>query len=55
MEQIFIAKQTLPELLEELTDIKGIEWIRLHYAYPADFPLKITGADGSKKANLQLY
>jgi ribosomal protein S12 methylthiotransferase len=28
----------LPELIEKLSDIKDIEWIRLHYAYPADFP-----------------
>ncbi|MDR0835955.1 MAG: 30S ribosomal protein S12 methylthiotransferase RimO [Tannerella sp.] len=28
----------LPELIERLSDIKGIEWIRLHYGYPADFP-----------------
>jgi len=31
-------RQALPELLENLADIKGIEWIRLHYAYPAAFP-----------------
>jgi ribosomal protein S12 methylthiotransferase len=31
-------KQTLPELLRELSEISGIEWIRLHYAYPAGFP-----------------
>ena len=28
----------LPELVDKIADIKGIEWIRLHYAYPADFP-----------------
>ncbi len=31
-------KKTLAELTERLSDIKGIEWIRLHYGYPADFP-----------------
>ena len=31
-------KQTLPELLEALSCLPGIEWIRLHYAYPAGFP-----------------
>jgi ribosomal protein S12 methylthiotransferase len=31
-------KYALPELIEKLSDIKGIEWIRLHYAYPTDFP-----------------
>lgn len=28
----------LPELTERLSDIDGVEWIRLHYAYPAHFP-----------------
>jgi ribosomal protein S12 methylthiotransferase len=28
----------LPELIERLSDTPGIEWIRLHYAYPARFP-----------------
>ena len=28
----------LPELVERAADIKGVEWIRLHYAYPAHFP-----------------
>jgi ribosomal protein S12 methylthiotransferase len=31
-------KQALPQLLENLADVSGIEWIRLHYAYPAAFP-----------------
>jgi ribosomal protein S12 methylthiotransferase len=34
-------RQALPELLEQLSDINGIEWIRLHYAYPAGFPMKV--------------
>ena len=28
----------LPELIERMSDIQGVEWIRLHYAYPAQFP-----------------
>lgn len=28
----------LPELIERISDVKGVEWIRLHYAYPAKFP-----------------
>jgi ribosomal protein S12 methylthiotransferase len=28
----------LAELIEKLSEIKGVEWIRLHYAYPVDFP-----------------
>ena len=31
-------KQMLPELVERMADIPGVEWIRLHYAYPAHFP-----------------
>ena len=34
-------KQALAELLKELTYIKGIEWIRLHYTYPANFPINV--------------
>ena len=31
-------KQMLPELIEQMAHIPGVEWIRLHYAYPAHFP-----------------
>lgn len=34
-------KRMLPELLKALAEIEGIEWIRLHYAYPSKFPLEI--------------
>jgi ribosomal protein S12 methylthiotransferase len=34
-------KRMLPELLTALAEIEGIEWIRLHYAYPSKFPLEI--------------
>jgi len=34
-------KRMLPQLLTELANIEGIEWIRLHYAYPSKFPLEI--------------
>lgn len=34
-------KALLPELVESLCEIKGIEWIRLHYAYPYEFPYDI--------------
>ena len=33
--------QKLPELLTEFLKIESIEWIRLHYLYPAGFPLKL--------------
>ena len=31
-------KQMLPELIDKMAKIPGVEWIRLHYAYPAKFP-----------------
>ena len=31
-------KQMLPELIDRMAKIPGVEWIRLHYAYPAHFP-----------------
>ncbi|MDP1844999.1 MAG: 30S ribosomal protein S12 methylthiotransferase RimO [Sediminibacterium sp.] len=34
-------ERALPKLLNALADIKGLEWIRLHYAYPSKFPLEI--------------
>ena len=34
-------KRMLPDLLHRLADVKGLEWIRLHYAYPHKFPLEI--------------
>jgi ribosomal protein S12 methylthiotransferase len=33
--------RALPKLLHALADVKGIEWIRLHYAYPSKFPMEI--------------
>lgn len=35
------GKRTLHELLDRLADVKGIRWIRLHYAYPTGFPLEV--------------
>ena len=34
-------RNSLAELLERLSDVRGLEWLRLHYAYPADFPREI--------------
>ena len=34
-------KRMLADLLSRLSDVKGIEWIRLHYAYPHKFPLEV--------------
>ncbi len=37
-------KRELPRLLDALAAVKGLEWIRLHYAYPSKFPLEILDA-----------
>ncbi|MEP7195611.1 MAG: 30S ribosomal protein S12 methylthiotransferase RimO [Saprospiraceae bacterium] len=37
-------QRSLPELLKSLNEVEGIEWIRLHYAYPSKFPLEIIDA-----------
>ncbi len=37
-------KRELPRLLHALADVDGIEWIRLHYAYPSKFPVDIFDA-----------
>lgn len=34
-------KRALPELLHALADVEGIDWIRLHYAYPSKFPREV--------------
>lgn len=35
------GRHALPELIDRMAEIEGVEWIRLHYAYPADFPMEI--------------
>jgi ribosomal protein S12 methylthiotransferase len=34
-------KRALPDLLHALAKVEGLEWIRLHYAYPSKFPLEV--------------
>lgn len=34
-------KRMLADLLQRLSDVKGLEWIRLHYAYPHKFPMEV--------------
>lgn len=43
-------KRNLAELLDKLSDVEGIEWIRLHYAYPAGFPMDILDVMAKKDA-----
>ena len=35
------GESKLTELIDRLADIKGLEWIRLHYAYPSKFPMEL--------------
>ncbi|MEO8590677.1 MAG: 30S ribosomal protein S12 methylthiotransferase RimO [Flavobacteriales bacterium] len=35
------GKRNLSELLAQLSDVEGIDWIRLHYAFPSGFPMDI--------------
>ena len=39
----------LPKLLHALADVKGLEWIRLHYAYPSKFPMEIIDAMAARE------
>ena len=32
------GRRALSELIQKLSEVPGIEWIRIHYSYPADFP-----------------
>ena len=34
-------ERRIAQLIEEMADIPGVEWIRLHYAYPTDFPMEL--------------
>lgn len=42
-------KNKLPELVNALSDINGLEWIRLHYAYPQNFPMELLSVMREKK------
>jgi ribosomal protein S12 methylthiotransferase len=42
-------KRNLSELLRQLSDVEGIEWIRLHYAFPSGFPMDILDVMKEKK------
>ncbi|MEO0338912.1 MAG: 30S ribosomal protein S12 methylthiotransferase RimO, partial [Bacteroidota bacterium] len=42
-------ERALPKLLHALADVEGIDWIRLHYAYPSKFPRDIFDAMAERK------
>lgn len=45
----FYKRRAIAELVERIADIKGVKWIRLHYAYPNDFPLELLRVMREKK------
>ena len=47
-------RHCLPELVDEMAGIAGVEWIRLHYAYPTDFPEELLEVM-AKHANVCKY
>lgn len=47
-------KRNLATLLEHLSDVEGIEWIRLHYAFPSGFPLDVLDVM-NKRPNICKY
>ena len=42
-------KQSIAELVERISEIEGVEWIRLHYAYPSNFPYDLLRVMREKK------
>jgi ribosomal protein S12 methylthiotransferase len=47
-------KRTLADLIDRLSDVEGIEWIRLHYAFPAGFPMDVLDVM-NQKSNVCRY
>ncbi len=47
-------KRNLAELLRRLSDVDGIDWIRLHYAFPAGFPMDVLDVM-AERANICKY
>lgn len=35
------GKRNLAEMLDQLSDVEGLDWIRLHYAFPSQFPMEV--------------
>ena len=47
-------KRALADLISQLSDVEGIEWIRLHYAFPSGFPMDVLGVM-NEKSNVNFY
>ncbi len=48
------GKMMLPELIYQMSQIEGVEWIRLHYAYPTQFPYEVLPVM-AKRSNVCKY
>ena len=48
------GRQRISELVERIADIKGVKWVRLHYAYPMNFPWELIDVM-RRKANVCKY
>lgn len=42
-------RQAIAEIVERIADVKGVKWIRLHYAYPTNFPMDLLRVMREKK------
>jgi len=42
-------KRELASLLDQLSDVEGIDWLRLHYAFPSGFPMEVLDVMKTKK------
>jgi ribosomal protein S12 methylthiotransferase len=47
-------KRELADLIDRISDVEGIDWIRLHYAFPSGFPMEVLDVM-NKKANVCNY
>jgi len=47
--QDLYGRQRIAELVDRMAEIKGVKWIRLHYAYPTRFPLELLDVMRSRK------
>ncbi len=47
-------KRNLAELLRKLSDVEGLDWIRLHYAFPSGFPMEVLDVM-NEKTNICKY
>ncbi len=47
-------KRALADLISQLSDVEGIEWIRLHYAFPSGFPMDVLDVM-NEKSNVNFY